>query len=128
MNSFLDKSGLIYFWEKIKSFFEKKSMDLYTCTFLMDSWVYYSGYYQQTAQWSCATDDNYKKPSSNSIIVSPPFCLSTDNSETNSILLDSLNIINEGHIINSWENGSCSIKVWEKPKSDIQVYYLIKNN
>ena len=96
-------------------------MPLYSVSLRVDGWTNGGSYYTQTA--NCVAVDGGPSITS-SMTPSMPLTRPTDNKDTNKNLLKTLNIINMG--VSTPGYGKMTVKVWEKPETDIVVYYYIR--
>ncbi len=106
VNNVIDKEKVIY---------------LYKATFEIDSWSG-EGPYIQTA--TLVSMDNGPEITSQCIIMSSVMCEQTSVEETNKILQEVLGILNIGQI--TLNNGTITATVFEKPTSDIEAVWQIK--
>lgn len=99
----------------------KFDMPLYYATLYATSWSNYGSYYTQSPY--CYAKDG--GPSMTSAMqLSPPMTQGTGVQSTDEALMESLNIINAGTTTPG--AGRITVKVWEKPETDITVYYYAR--
>lgn len=96
----------------------KNGLWLYKATFQVDGWVSQSGYYSQAA--TASAEDGGPAMSGNTQLGGA-LTRPTGVKETDNILRNSLNVINSGTAVPG--SGIVTVKVWEKPQSDIDVYW-----
>ena len=100
----------------------KFHMPLYSITLKVDEWsLQNDGRYGQVPD-IVAVDGGPNLPGNGT--VSPPMAKPTGVKETDELLQETLNIINAG--TTSFGSTSAIVKVWEKPETDITVYYYAR--
>ncbi len=99
----------------------KFDLPLYRAYLSASSWSNYGSYYTQSP--SCSAEDGGPSMTS-SMQLSPPMTQATGVQSTDESLMESLNIINAGTTTPGY--GQITVKVWEKPETDITVYYYAR--
>lgn len=94
---------------------------LYQATFRLSNWSG-SGPYTQSA--ALTARDGGPDITASSKFASGPMCDQTNNQETNEILQEVLEIINNGYLTLS--ANTLSARVWEKPTADITIVVALK--
>lgn len=98
----------------------------YYATFSVSSWSYssYYGYYSQTK--TLYSDTGGPAVTSSSKIMSPAMCKSSGVEDTDATLRENLSIINNGN--GTLGSNNITMHVYDKPSSDITVYWEIKKH
>lgn len=93
-------------------------LPLYSAALTQSGWTGSGGAYVQTA--ACAPADGGPALTA-SVQLSGPMCRPTGTQATDEALQDALSIINAG--VTTPGDGAVTVKVWEKPESNITVYW-----
>ena len=96
-------------------------MPLYRAQFLVSNWTETDSGYTQTSV--CSPVDG-GPALTRDVRPSPPMTEATGVKETDEMLQETLSIINTG--ISTPDDGQMTVKVWEKPETDITLYYYAR--
>ena len=99
----------------------KFDLPLYHAYLSASSWSNYGSYYTQSP--SCYAESGGPSMTSD-MQLSPPMTQGTGVQSTDESLMETLNIINAGTTTPGY--GRITVKVWEKPETDITVYYYAR--
>ena len=99
----------------------KFDLPLYHAYLSASSWSNYGSYYTQSA--NCYAESGGPSMTSG-MQLSPPMTQGTGVQSTDESLMETLNIINAGTTTPGY--GRITVKVWEKPETDITVYYYAR--